>query len=400
LGASLSYIGSDLSLISQNGDVLDTVVISGGGGAVGSLSQVLAVGNNAGAQSMTNVDTIAATGVSLTNGGTGLTTPSVAGSGSTLTIGAAGSTPAVSVDATLTFASQYGGAISEVTSIAGRAGGGNLDLSTPSNSPITFSPYNSLTMYMDTSQRVGIRTNAPTEALEVNGNIRLGSTYKLLGNISGSAGSALTASDLTGHSQSTLPYYSSGDVLFFAPYTADTVCYSANGTSLSFTSPSNLSVGAANNVKKDQGLLYNSAADTTAVLTPGVDGQIIAWSSSAPTSVSPSSLSVGRATNVESAGAGIVYNSTTNTTNTTSGLGTINQVLLSGGSGAAPVWASQGTLSVGSATSATTADAPAFGWSGYAERVNGRFAMIGFAAVLLIEALSGDTFLHWAGLVP
>ncbi len=52
------------------------------------------------------------------------------------------------------------------------------------------------------------------------------------------------------------------------------------------------------------------------------------------------------------------------------------------------------------ATSATTNDAPAFGWSAYAERVNGRFAMVGFAAVLLIEALSGDTFLHWAGLVP
>ncbi|MCX5940177.1 MAG: chlorophyll a/b-binding protein [Cyanobium sp. LacPavin_0818_WC50_MAG_67_9] len=52
------------------------------------------------------------------------------------------------------------------------------------------------------------------------------------------------------------------------------------------------------------------------------------------------------------------------------------------------------------ATSATTHDVPAFGWSGYAERVNGRFAMVGFAAVLLIEALSGDTFLHWAGLVP
>ena len=51
-------------------------------------------------------------------------------------------------------------------------------------------------------------------------------------------------------------------------------------------------------------------------------------------------------------------------------------------------------------TSATTRDVPAFGWSGYAERVNGRFAMVGFVAVLLIEALSGDTFLHWAGLVP
>jgi hypothetical protein len=51
-------------------------------------------------------------------------------------------------------------------------------------------------------------------------------------------------------------------------------------------------------------------------------------------------------------------------------------------------------------TSATTSDAPAFGWSAYAERVNGRFAMIGFVAVLLVEVLSGDTFLHWAGLVP
>lgn len=51
-------------------------------------------------------------------------------------------------------------------------------------------------------------------------------------------------------------------------------------------------------------------------------------------------------------------------------------------------------------TSATTNDVPAFGWSGYAERVNGRFAMVGFAAVLLIEAISSDTFLHWAGLVP
>jgi hypothetical protein len=52
------------------------------------------------------------------------------------------------------------------------------------------------------------------------------------------------------------------------------------------------------------------------------------------------------------------------------------------------------------ATSATTNEVPAFGWSGYAERVNGRFAMLGFVAVLLIEALSHDTFLHWAGLVP
>ncbi|MFM8524238.1 MAG: chlorophyll a/b-binding protein [Cyanobacteriota bacterium] len=50
--------------------------------------------------------------------------------------------------------------------------------------------------------------------------------------------------------------------------------------------------------------------------------------------------------------------------------------------------------------SATTRDVPAFGWSAYAERINGRFAMVGFVAVILVEALSGQTFLHWAGLVP
>lgn len=350
LGSSLTYIGNDLSLLSQTGDVLSTVVVSGGGGGgVGSLSQVLGVGNNAGGLSMTNVG-----GVSLTNGGTGVATPSITGTGSTLTIGALGTSPAVSIDGTLTFDSQYGGAISEVTSITGRVAGGNLDLSTASNSPITLSPYNSLTMYLDTSQRVGIRTNNPTEALEVNGNIKLGSTYKLLGNISGSAASALTASDLTGHSESTLPFYSSSDVLFFAPYAADTLCYSSDGNSLTFTAPSNLTVGAANNVKKAAGLLYNSALDTTAAFTP-TNGSLIAWSSGTPISVASSTLVVSRAANITSSGAGLVYNSTVNTTAITNGLGTANQVLLSAGSGLAPVWASQGTLSVGSATSATTA---------------------------------------------
>ena len=51
-------------------------------------------------------------------------------------------------------------------------------------------------------------------------------------------------------------------------------------------------------------------------------------------------------------------------------------------------------------TSATTSDLPSFGWSPSAERVNGRFAMVGFVAVLLIEALSRQPFLTWAGLLP
>ncbi len=51
-------------------------------------------------------------------------------------------------------------------------------------------------------------------------------------------------------------------------------------------------------------------------------------------------------------------------------------------------------------TSATTTDIPSFGWSEYAERVNGRFAMIGFSAILIIEIFSNSGFLHWAGLTP
>ena len=49
--------------------------------------------------------------------------------------------------------------------------------------------------------------------------------------------------------------------------------------------------------------------------------------------------------------------------------------------------------------SATTNDIPEFGWSGYAERINGRFAMVGLIAVLLIEAISKISFLEWAGII-
>ena len=50
-------------------------------------------------------------------------------------------------------------------------------------------------------------------------------------------------------------------------------------------------------------------------------------------------------------------------------------------------------------SSATTPDFPSFGWSSYAERINGRFAMIGLMAVLLVEALNKISFLEWAGII-
>ncbi len=40
-----------------------------------------------------------------------------------------------------------------------------------------------------------------------------------------------------------------------------------------------------------------------------------------------------------------------------------------------------------------------FGWSSYSEITNGRFAMIGFLAIILIEFFSQQSFLKWAGIL-
>ena len=40
-----------------------------------------------------------------------------------------------------------------------------------------------------------------------------------------------------------------------------------------------------------------------------------------------------------------------------------------------------------------------FGWSCYSETTNGRFAMIGFLAIILIELFSKQSFLKWAGIL-
>jgi hypothetical protein len=41
---------------------------------------------------------------------------------------------------------------------------------------------------------------------------------------------------------------------------------------------------------------------------------------------------------------------------------------------------------------------PTFGWSSYAEIINGRFAMIGFVSLLLLELFTRQDFFTWIGL--
>ena len=48
--------------------------------------------------------------------------------------------------------------------------------------------------------------------------------------------------------------------------------------------------------------------------------------------------------------------------------------------------------------SVETEDKYKFGWSTYSEITNGRFAMLGFLAIILIELFSQKSFLNWAGI--
>jgi hypothetical protein len=41
---------------------------------------------------------------------------------------------------------------------------------------------------------------------------------------------------------------------------------------------------------------------------------------------------------------------------------------------------------------------PAFGWNAYAEKTNGRFAMVGFVALVLLEFFTRENFFTWLGL--
>lgn len=41
---------------------------------------------------------------------------------------------------------------------------------------------------------------------------------------------------------------------------------------------------------------------------------------------------------------------------------------------------------------------PAFGWTPYAEQINGRFAMLGFVALLILEFFTRQDFFTWLGL--
>jgi hypothetical protein len=100
-------------------------------------------------------------------------------------------------------------------------------------------------------------------------------------------------------------------------------------------------------------MLYASGTTALSKLTLGTSGYILTAGASAPQYTDPSTITVGKASNLAGGGTGsLVYQSTANTTSFLT-LGTTNYVLTAGAS--APQYVDQSTLSVGNATTATTA---------------------------------------------
>ncbi len=50
-------------------------------------------------------------------------------------------------------------------------------------------------------------------------------------------------------------------------------------------------------------------------------------------------------------------------------------------------------------TTAPKISEPKFGFNDYAERLNGRAAMIGFVAALIVEYVTGQGVMSWLGLM-
>lgn len=361
LAADLSYNSGTgaLQLKSQTGvPIGSSVVISGGGGSVGTIAQVLNNGSDANNESLTNLNNLQAT--------TGQFGTAYVGSGgifgNTNTIpfqftGINGVADFQDMAVQVSGTGTNGGVVQSVKTLKGRTDAA-LNIAAQITNPLTLTTNGAEAMRITSAQNVGIGTTSPSEKLEVNGNIKLPSGSKLLGDVQGTlTGTASNANNLTGHTLKKLPFYNATDVLSFADTSvANSIC-STDGSDVVFVNQNTLNVNGATNVRQAAGLPYNASANTTSVLSAGSDGQLVSWLSGVPVNTSQSAITAGnatlaaRATNVASSFGGVVYNTSANNTTTTSGLGTNGQLVSTTGSALA--FTSPSSLSVASADNLT-----------------------------------------------
>ncbi len=173
------------------------------------------------------------------------------------------------------------------------------------------------------------------------------------------------ATTLTGGAAGTVLYQSAANTTAFsAAGTAGQVLLSGGTGAPTWSNASSLTVSSASSATNLAGgvagaIHYQSAVGTTAFTAAGAAGQILtSGGAGAPTWTTPSSLTVSSAstattaTNLAGGVAGAVhYQSAAGTTGFTAA-GTSGQVLISGGTGA-PTWTNASTLTVSTATTST-----------------------------------------------
>lgn len=185
-----------------------------------------------------------------------------------------------------------------------------------------------------------------------------------------SVGSATTATNVAGGTAGAIVYNTGSNASTFLSLGTSNYVLTAGATAPQYVAQSTLSVGSATTATTSTNvaggaagsLVYQSAASTTTTLALGTTNYVLTAGATAPQYVAQSTLSVGSATtattattatNVSGGATGsLLYQSAASTT-TTLALGTTNYVLTAGAS--APQYVAQSTLSVGSATTATTA---------------------------------------------
>jgi hypothetical protein len=265
-------------------------------------------------------------------------------------------------------------------------------------------------LLVNNSQQVGIGTTTPTARLEVNGDVKLtnpnnrfiGSvTGNVTGNLTGNADSstyATTASSAsTANSATIATNVSSGGagILYNigANATATTSGLGTNGylvqstgNGLAFLNPSSLTVGSAT---------YANNADFATTATTATTANSATTATTATTANSATTATT--ATNIASAGAGIPYQSSANTT-AVLGLGSQYQLLQLNSTATAPQWVSQASLNVNTANTAGTANNLAGGTVGSVPYQSGggstSFTGVGSSGQVLVS--QGSSAPIWA----
>ena len=234
------------------------------------------------------------------------------------------------------------------------------DLSGSANDPVAAAQRDSLGLgnmaLYNSTNLPALTLSGASSHLSVGGTLAVTGTSIFTGAITASGGvlgNATSATNLASGAAGQIPYQSAlNTTLFSAAGALNQVLLSGGAGAPTWSNQSSLSVGTATHIASGTAgqIPYQTGPGATAFSAAGTASQVLlSGGAGAPTWSNQSSLSVGTATHIASGTAGQIPYQTGPGATAFSAAGTASQVLLSGGAGA-PTWSNQSSLSVGTAT--------------------------------------------------